>query len=1428
MKQRILLLLTVLMLSASQSLWATHTVEIGTSLMVESTGTIAVDKTSCESGDIVTVTPSPATGYAIDFVKYLDKDTYYEIATIEPVNGVYSFTMPDKDVVVIAAFMKLLSNADITISAIDDQTYTGVELKPAVTVKDGEDDITSQCDITYSNNIYAGTATVTIKAKTGSNYTGETSTTFTIKTKSIENAHITLSPGNFTYNGENQKPSVSVKDGDTDLVLDTDYTLTNDGGTNVGEYTVTVTGKDNYDSQTTASKTFNITALETTPTVTLTETSVVYDGTEKKPAVTVTVVLPGAEDPTELTTDDYDVAYSDNVNVGENTAKATVTLKGNYVGQNTATFTITPKSIANATITLSATSYEYDGAEHKPAVSLVKLEATELTADQDYTVSYPDDCTSPGEKTVTVSGKGMYCGTATATFTIAKLAPEVTAPTAIDGLVYNGEAQALVKAGSTTGGTLKYSLDGKKWSNSIPKKANAGTYDVYYMVEGDDEYEGIDKSDANKVSVTIAKAEITMVILSQMEFDYTGSAQSPTVTEVYAGKLEVGSDWYQVGYPLDAIEPGEYAITVSAKNVSGNNFTGSATAKFTIKGTDKIDPVITLPKAISGLVYNGQPQELVTPGVCKEGIKSSYKIQQGGKLVKDCGEDIPTITNAGIYNVVWTVENDVKNRTVTCLVEIAQAEIKKVELDKTELTLEEYNTQKPKVTKVYAGENSALEVGEEWYEVEYPSEVTKPDEYEVKVSTINKDGQNFIGSATATFTITGTGKIDPEVTAPKAIDNLVYNGQPQALIEAGKCSEGTKMLYKIYEGPETDTEWSEEIPKATKAVAYGILWKVEGNDIYNSTDEKDIGVAIAQAEITKVELDKTALTLEEYNTTKPKVTKVYGGENSDIVLPESDYDITYPETVSKPDDYEITVSAKTGNVTGSATATFTITPSPEPEPEPEPEPQVLYPTITRVPTAKTDLVFNNTRQKLIEPGAADHGTMQYRFVAVPYGSIPSDDDGKDGIEGATSTNGLTGAGDKDKPGKTGAIGDSGNDATGAEGDKDATGATIVLDDMMWGTEIPEAELPGEYTIAYMVKGDEGYGDIPEQTLKVTIASNVEAKENADGSLTVTGVADGAKNLDVIAIPATINGKYVTELAPGAFDDDSKAKVIQFPKTSLKKSGQKRTIKINPKSVGKHYVQTDKEDLADYAGEENLQETLKADKLFAELPANYQYQTFSCGIDVKIPKSLETLIAHYNHVNIADHLRLYTCKVKDGAVIGSRISDEKLKVNGEWTLKKNNGVLVSWSTQLDNLKNEYKNDPLVVMLIAQYSESQAEKIANDYDEDNMLIPVTKTGNFKNDNDYTYYMLYSGKFHKIADNDSETSGCKALLRVPTSMEKAASARSLTIRMEDDEATGIKAMDNEKWTMDNWYDMQGRKIQKPTKKGLYIHNGVKEVVK
>ena len=79
--------------------------------------------------------------------------------------------------------------------------------------------------------------------------------------------------------------------------------------------------------------------------------------------------------------------------------------------------------------------------------------------------------------------------------------PTVTAPTAIAGLVYTGSPQALVTAGSTDFGTLLYSTDGENYSADIPTATNAGTYTIYYKVEGSDNWNAVD---AQTVEVTIA------------------------------------------------------------------------------------------------------------------------------------------------------------------------------------------------------------------------------------------------------------------------------------------------------------------------------------------------------------------------------------------------------------------------------------------------------------------------------------------------------------------------------------------------------------------------------------------------------------------------------------------------------------------------------------------------------------------------------------------------------------------------------------------------------------------------------------------------------------------------------------------------------------------------------------------------------------
>lgn len=72
-------------------------------------------------------------------------------------------------------------------------------------------------------------------------------------------------------------------------------------------------------------------------------------------------------------------------------------------------------------------------------------------------------------------------------------------------------------------------------------------------------------------------------------------------------------------------------------------------------------------------------------------------------------------------------------------------------------------------------------------------------------------------------------------------------------------------------------------------------------------------------------------------------------------------------------------------------------------------------------------------------------------------------------------------------------------------------------------------------------------------------------------------------------------------------------------------------------------------------------------------------------------------------------------------------------------------------------------------------------------------------------------------------------KAFLLIPSPNE--ALARGISVVFDDDSTTGIKAVNREERIVnsdDAWFDLQGRKIQEPTQRGLYIHNGKKIVVK
>ena len=116
----------------------------------------------------------------------------------------------------------------VTPDTLQDATYTGSAITPAVTVKGVQNAVLvkdQDYTVAYSSNINAGTATVTISGI--GNYDGaEVTRTFKIDPKTLTSENVTVDPVVVTYVADQTNvPAVTVKDGTKTLVAGTDYVI---------------------------------------------------------------------------------------------------------------------------------------------------------------------------------------------------------------------------------------------------------------------------------------------------------------------------------------------------------------------------------------------------------------------------------------------------------------------------------------------------------------------------------------------------------------------------------------------------------------------------------------------------------------------------------------------------------------------------------------------------------------------------------------------------------------------------------------------------------------------------------------------------------------------------------------------------------------------------------------------------------------------------------------------------------------------------------------------------------------------------------------------------------------------------------------------------------------------------------------------------
>ena len=120
--------------------------------------------------------------------------------------------------------------------------------------------------------------------------------------------------------------------------------------------------------------------------------------------------------------------------------------------------------------------------------------------------------------------------TGTVTIKVNKATPTFTAPTAQENLTYTGQEQALITAGMTDHGTMRYSLTKNgTYSQDTPTGTDAGAYTVWYRVIGDANHN--DTAPAS-VAVRIGKKPLTItgVTAASKPYDGTTNADISSVT----------------------------------------------------------------------------------------------------------------------------------------------------------------------------------------------------------------------------------------------------------------------------------------------------------------------------------------------------------------------------------------------------------------------------------------------------------------------------------------------------------------------------------------------------------------------------------------------------------------------------------------------------------------------------------------------------------------------------------------------------------------------------------------------------------------------------------------------------------------------------------------------------------------------------------
>lgn len=503
-----------------------------------------------------------------------------------------------------------VSECSMTISS-SSYTYDGSAKTPSVSLTNPYSSAALVKDtdytVSYSNNVNAGTATVTVTGK--GNYQGTASRTFSIANANMSSS-VSSSGYTGTYDGIQHGISVMAPSGSTIRYGTSSGTYNqsssptfSSAGTHTVYYQVT---KPNYATVTGSNQVIIHAASMSVSASGYTGT---YDKSSHGISVSVSRPSGGATVRYGTSSGNYNLTSSPTYkNVGTYTVYYQVTAPNYNTYTGSATVRITKKDIADCTIG-GISAQTYGGTGRTPAVT-VQDGGTVLAKGTDFTVSYSDNV-DVGTATVTVKGSGNYEGSKRTTFRINPLKIQIATENAdgylhLGNVVYSGTVQK-PSVSVYMNNSLVTLREGTDYTISCTDETQVGF--ARATVTGKGNFTG---SAIASFAITAYSMEnqTESMKLSDTEFAYTGKEIHPevTITSPNGEVLQEGRD-YTLEY-VDAVELG----TAKVKAVFRGNYCGTITKEFTIVAAEISDVELSE----SEYVYDGISHEPEASGYERE------------------------------------------------------------------------------------------------------------------------------------------------------------------------------------------------------------------------------------------------------------------------------------------------------------------------------------------------------------------------------------------------------------------------------------------------------------------------------------------------------------------------------------------------------------------------------------------------------------------------------------------------------------------------------------------------------------------------------------------------------------------------------------------------------------------------------------------